>query len=108
MKDPAELWRQLEARFKHEKTIFLAQARHDWVNLRVYDFSDFSSYNAELHRIVSQLRLCGDTVTEPELIDKTLSTFPSAAALLAQMYRTMKFTTYSDLTSFVLLAEKQQ
>ena len=108
VKDPAKLWRQLESRFKHERTIFLPQARHDWSNLRIYDFSNFSSYNAELHRIVSQLRLCGDTVLEPEMIERTLSTFPSAAALLAQMYRTMKFTSYSDLTAFVLLAEKQQ
>jgi len=54
-----DLWRQLEAKFRHEKTIFLPKARHDWANLRVYDFSNFSSYNNELFKIVSQLHLCG-------------------------------------------------
>ena len=42
------------------------------------------------------------------MIDKTLSTFPTASTLLAQMYRTMRFRTYSELTTFLLLAEKQQ
>jgi len=31
--DPAELWRQLAARFQHERTILLPQARNDWVAL---------------------------------------------------------------------------
>ena len=57
---------------------------------------------------MAQLHLCEEDVTEPEMINKTLSTFPSAAALLAQMYRTMRFRTYSELTTFLLLAEKQQ
>ena len=42
------------------------------------------SFNAELRQIVDQLRLCRETVTEWELIDKTLQTFPFASALLAQ------------------------
>jgi len=80
------LWRQLEARFHHEKTIFLPKARHDWANLKVYDFLDFSIYNNELFKIVSQLHLCGEDKTDEDMIEKTLSTFPTAAALLAQMY----------------------
>ena len=82
----AELWAQLQARFLHEKTIFLPQARHDWMSLRVMDFPDISSFNFELHRIVAQLSLCGEVVSDPELITKTLSTFPVVAAVLAQQY----------------------
>jgi hypothetical protein len=83
VEDPAELWAVLEARFKHEQTIFLPQARSNWIGLRVMDFPNFLTFNSELHRIVAQLRLCGDTINDTEMIDKTLSTFPPACAILA-------------------------
>lgn len=75
IEDPAELWTFLHARFHHEWTLFLPQAKNDWLHLRVLDFPDFSSFNSELHRITAQLRLCGECVPDTELIDKMLSTF---------------------------------
>jgi hypothetical protein len=102
------LWNQLVSRFHHEQTIFLPQARTDWIGLRVMDFPNILAFDAELHRIVAQLRLCGETITEKDLIDKTLSTFPPASATLSQQFRLIKCTTHSMLMSHLLLAEKQQ
>ena len=50
---PDKLWKELKAQFYHKKTIHLPQARNDWLQLRILDFADLSSFNAELHRIVT-------------------------------------------------------
>ena len=75
----------------HDKIIFLPQARQDSMTLCVLDFHDLSSFNFALHRIVAQLRLCGETLTEVELITKTLSIFSLAFVVLAQQYQNMRF-----------------
>ena len=106
--DPADLWAQLNERFNHQQTLFLPQAHTDWINLRVQNFPDFVSFNSELHRIVTVLRLCGQEITDAELIEKTLSTFPLATLVLSQQYRNMNFTKYSTLMSHLLLAEKHE
>lgn len=57
---PTDLWTQLHDKFHHEHTFFLPEARNDWINLRVLDFPDLLSFDAELHSITAQLRLCGE------------------------------------------------
>ena len=104
---PHDLWRQLKKRFMYEKTTYLLQARSDWLQLHVMDFSDLMTFNAEIHCITAQLRLYGETIEDKELINKTLFTFPPTAALFAQQYKTVKFKTHAELISYLLLAEKQ-
>lgn len=106
--NPRKLWDDLHSRFDHTRTIFLPAARHDWVNLRVQDHKTIAEYNSELFRIVAQLAICGQPVTDEEQIEKTLSTLHSTNLVISTQYRNMRFTKYSELIAHMLLAEKHQ
>jgi gag-polypeptide of LTR copia-type len=107
-KNPAVLWSTLASRFSQERRLHLPGAQQDWINLRAMDFNNLASYNDELHRIVAQLRLCGETITETNLMDKTLYSLPPASNLLSIQYRNMNLPTHAELMSLLMLAEKQQ
>ena len=68
--DSLPLWQALEERFGKQKTVVLPQARRDWGQLRFLDFKSVQAYNSALHRIVGQLRFCGQRVTDAEMIEK--------------------------------------
>jgi hypothetical protein len=75
VKDPLVLWTKLKDRFGTQKQVMLPQARNVWANLCLLDFKAVGAYNTAIHRIVAQLRFCGQIVTEVEMIEKTLETF---------------------------------
>src|SRR5215469_16710781 len=56
------------------------------------------------------MELCGQDalVTDAEMINKTLITFPHHANMLAEIYHNMRFTKYSDLLSILLQAEQRE
>lgn len=103
---PKELWDNLKDRFDHQKTIWLPEARHDWLNLRFQDFKTVTEYNAEVCRIRALLQYCGEQLTDKDLLEKTYTTFPSSDNLLQKQYRQSKFTKFSELITQLLLDEK--
>ncbi|XP_044492781.1 uncharacterized protein LOC123216441 [Mangifera indica] len=104
--DPLELWRNLKERFDHHKSITLPMAQYEWTHLRLQDFKSVSEYNSNMFRIVSRMRLCGEKITEENMLEKTFSTFHPSNMLLQQQYRERNFKKYSELISCLLVAEQ--
>ncbi|XP_013607764.1 PREDICTED: uncharacterized protein LOC106314444 [Brassica oleracea var. oleracea] len=105
MENSLELWDALQHRYDHQKMVLLPKASNDKKNLRFLDYKSVDEYNSVLFKTVSMLRLCGEIVTEEELLEKTFSTFHSSNIILQQQYRMKGFATYTDLISCLLLAE---
>ncbi|KAL8153074.1 LOW QUALITY PROTEIN: hypothetical protein V2J09_010834 [Rumex salicifolius] len=85
-------------RFDHQRIVILPRARFEWMYLRL---QDFKNYNSEMCRIVSTLRLCGETVKDEDMLEKTLSTFHAS-----NLYKEHGFMTYSELHTCLILAEE--
>jgi hypothetical protein len=75
------------------------------MNLRYQDYKSVTEYNSAMFGIASRLELCGDPVTQRDMIEKTLSTFHASNVLLQQQYRERNFTRVSELISVLLVAE---
>ncbi|KAK9713567.1 hypothetical protein RND81_06G035800 [Saponaria officinalis] len=94
-KDPQILWSNLKERYDHQKTVILPN-----------DFKSISEYNSAMFRITSQLKLCGEKITDMDMLEKTYSTFHANNVVLQTQYRGKGFTKYSELISCLLVAEQ--
>ncbi|GAV85109.1 UBN2 domain-containing protein, partial [Cephalotus follicularis] len=106
VENPLELWQNLNDRFEYWKAVVLPKALNDWAQLRFQDFKTVSEYNSTLFKIVSQLKMCGEVITEDMLLEKTYQTFHASNMLLQQQYRLHGFTKYRELIGSLLIAEQ--
>lgn len=106
IKDPQVLWSNLKDRYDHQKYVILPKARYDWLHLRLQDFKSVGEYNSAMFRITSQLKLCGEKISDAEMLEKTYSTFHANNVVLQTQYREKGFTKYSELISCLLVAEQ--
>ncbi|XP_059283554.1 uncharacterized protein LOC132037113 [Lycium ferocissimum] len=84
VKDPLELWNNLKDRYEHLKLTVLLKARYDWMHLRLQDFKTVTDYSFVIHQVSSVLKLCGETITDEHLLEKTFTTFHASIVLLQQ------------------------
>ncbi|XP_070013434.1 uncharacterized protein [Nicotiana sylvestris] len=56
--------------------------------------------------ITSKLKLCGDTIIDYDMLEKTFTTFHASNMVLQQQYREKSFKKYSELISLLLVAER--
>jgi hypothetical protein len=96
----------LKERYDHQKTVILPKTRYDWLHLRLQDYKSVSEYNSAMFRITSQLLLCGEKVTDEEMLEKIYSAFHASNVLLQQQYREKGFKKYSELISCLLVVEQ--
>ncbi|XP_070042530.1 uncharacterized protein [Nicotiana tomentosiformis] len=96
VKDPLVLWNNLKERYDNLKLVTLPQARYDWAHLRLQDFKSVSEYNSAMFRITSKLKLCGDTTTDYDMLEKTFTTFHASNMVLQQQYREKDFKKFFE------------
>ena len=106
IKDPLVLWKNLKEIYDHQKTIILPKSRYDWMHLRLQDFRTVAEYNYAIFKISSKLQLCGEKITESDMLENTYSTFHASKVLLQQQYRERRFTKYFELISCLLVTEQ--
>ncbi|XP_009375238.2 uncharacterized protein LOC103964073 [Pyrus x bretschneideri] len=71
VEDSLTLWKTLKNRYNHQKTVILLRARYEWTHLKIQDFKTVAENNSAMFRISSQLKLCGETITEEDMLEKT-------------------------------------
>jgi hypothetical protein len=98
-RDPQVLWNALHERFEKMETVLLPRVKREWQNLRYQDYKTVEDYNAKLYGIVTRMKLCGTTLTESDLIEKTLSTFHPKLTYLSRQYKKEKYKKYIDLSN---------
>ncbi|XP_051137559.1 uncharacterized protein LOC127255850 [Andrographis paniculata] len=106
LESPLELWERLKERYDHLRLTLLSRARSEWQSLRLQDFKTVQEYNSAMFKITSQLRHCGENVSESDMMEKTFSTFHASNMVLQQQYRERGFQKYSELITCLLLTEQ--
>ena len=103
IEDPCDLWIRLKSRYSME---LWRKAMNEWKILKFQDFESVDKYNSALMKIAHSLELCGEVVTDEDLLYKTCSTFHPKDQLLS--YKAKGFTTYNDLLSYLLATEQRE
>nr|XP_033515522.1 uncharacterized protein LOC117279982 [Nicotiana tomentosiformis]XP_033515523.1 uncharacterized protein LOC117279982 [Nicotiana tomentosiformis]XP_033515524.1 uncharacterized protein LOC117279982 [Nicotiana tomentosiformis] len=106
LKYPFQLWTSFKERYDHLKATVLPRAHREWMHLRLQDYKTISEYNSTVYRIISQLKLCGESMNDEDMLEKTLFTFYASNMVLQQQYREKGFKKYSELISCLLVAEQ--
>lgn len=68
------------------------------ISMKVGLTEGFKAFNAELHTLSAQLRLCGNRITDVELIDKTLSTFPPTSVSKNAFFKACRIDVLSSFS----------
>jgi hypothetical protein len=110
LKTPKELWDALKGRFGNIHDTLLPELTVQWNEIRLLDYKRVNDFNKDMLRLKARLTFCGKEITEDDMIQKTLSTFPTSALILANQYRleynNKRITTFNKLINLLQVAER--
>ncbi|XP_059302177.1 uncharacterized protein LOC132054133 [Lycium ferocissimum] len=78
----------------------------EYLTVKDLHFKSNCAYNSAMFKIISQLKLYSENITDHDMLEKIFSTFPASSMLMQQQYREMRFKKYSELISHLLVAEQ--
>ncbi|XP_057247502.1 uncharacterized protein LOC104901243 [Beta vulgaris subsp. vulgaris] len=85
---------------KAKVIIFLRHHLHEGLKIEYLTVKDPQVLWSNLkERITSQLKLCGEKITDAEMLEKTYTTFHANNVVLQTQYREKEFKKYSELIS---------
>ncbi|KAL6568965.1 hypothetical protein OROGR_000690 [Orobanche gracilis] len=109
LKSPKELWDAFKGQFGN-MCILLRELVVQWNDIRLLDYKRVNDFNKDMPRLKARLNFCGKDITEDDMIQKTLSTFPTSALILANQYRleydNNRITTFNKLINLLQVAER--
>ncbi|XP_070675677.1 uncharacterized protein [Malus domestica] len=88
-----------------------SSSSQDWAKAMIFicrhlDEALKSEYLTVEDPITFKMKLCGDTITEEMLLEKTFNIFHASNMLLQQQYRARGFTEYNQLIYVLLVTEQ--
>ncbi|XP_070015767.1 uncharacterized protein [Nicotiana sylvestris] len=91
---------------KEHKKMRKSRASKESVRVLRTDVDRLLADQMPLDLITSTLKLCGDNISDYDMLEKTFTTFHASNMVLQQQYREKGFTRYSQLISLLLVAER--
>ncbi|XP_026459408.1 uncharacterized protein LOC113360074 [Papaver somniferum] len=105
-----ELWDALASRFGSIEDCLLPQLNEQWNDIPFLDYVKVGDFQRDVLKLQAHLSLCGIKLTDKDMIQKTLSTFPWSSVILANQYRievdNKRITTFSKLINLLRVAER--
>ncbi|KAL6586264.1 phosphatidylserine decarboxylase 1 [Orobanche minor] len=100
LKYPKEMWDALKGRFGNIHNTLLPELTVQWNEIRLLDYKRINDFNKYMLRLKARLNFCGKDITEDDMIQKTLSTFPTSMRVVGRSAVTiMYFTIFSGVSS---------
>ncbi|KAM7524985.1 hypothetical protein LguiA_014887 [Lonicera macranthoides] len=77
----------LKGRFGNIHDTLLPELTVQWNEIRLLDYKRVNYFNKDMLRLKARLNFCGKDLTEDDMTQKTLFTFPTSALILANQYQ---------------------